>query len=129
MKDIDINELVDVDVNELVDEDQAPQLTAKDLVEDPDMNAKTAAKRGFEEGITFSHSAEIRAIPDTAEEVMNALGEAYAKDGIMGTVNVLPTITETHRKHTRLQQDVHDQLLEKYPGSYMTAEAMGIKAN
>jgi hypothetical protein len=125
MKDIDINELVDVDVNELVDEDQAPQLTAKDLVEDPDMNSKIAARRGFEEGVTFSHSAELRAIPDTAEEVMNALGEAYAKDGIMGTVNVLPTITETHRKHTRLQQDVHDQLLEKYPGSYMTAEAVG----
>lgn len=122
MKDIDVNELVDVDVNELVDDEQP---SASELVEDTDLTQSKAARMGLEEGLTFSHSAEIRAIPDTASEVLSAMGEAYARDGILGTLNVLPTITEAHKKHTQIQQDVHDELFEKYPGTYTTAETVG----
>ena len=44
------------------------------------------------------------------------MGEAYAKDGVMGSVNVLPNMFKLIN-NTRIEQETHDKL-EKYPMEY-----------
>ena len=92
---------------------------------DEQITADRAGIYGAMEGVTLGHMAEISAIPQTAKDVVEAMGEAYAKDGVMGSVNVLPNILETHRNNTRIEQETHDKLEKKYPMEYMASEALG----
>lgn len=121
----DVSQLVDVNPDELVDvpQEQLPEASA--LVDEPDINASQARKMGFAEGLTFSNAAEIAAIPQTTKDVFEAIAESYAKDGLMGTVNVFPSILETHRQNTRIEQQTLDKLSSKYPFQYAASELAG----
>lgn len=126
-----INELIDVDPNELVDvsTEQSPQASELVSAKEEELSGSKAAKMGLYEGLSFSQAAEISAIPKTTTDVLNALSESYSKEGIMGTVNVLPSILETHRQNTRIEQEVHDKLRDKYPAQYIGSEMAGSLAS
>lgn len=115
----DFKDVTDAPLNEAEFTDVTDQPAEENITAD------RAGVYGTMEGLTLGHMAEISAVPQTAKDVVSAMGEAYAKDGIMGSINVLPNILETHRNNTSIEQETHDKLEKKYPIEYMASEAFG----